>query len=189
MEKGNDEVNKKFKNLVEEYPELWEEKTYKKGEVFITSGQIVEKIFFIKTGKARVYFYNEMNAKEATVGFFNSHEAFIPYGSFVENVPAQMNVQVISKAVMYSITKEDWNKMKAYDPEIDNLITRLAIRHLFGALDYIAKSIQYDSTERYLLTIERFSFLRNFPDETISLYLGIDKRTVQRARANYRVDD
>ena len=180
-------VSKKIKKIIDEHPEMWEETTLKNGEILVETGNIVKQIFYIKSGRVRAFTNDFKNAKEVILNFFETNDTVVSYGSLMKEIPVRINIQAIEETKIYSISKENWKMVKKQKPEVNDLLLVLMTEYLTMALDFIAKTASRTVVERYLLAFEKFPFLSSCSDETVALYLGVSRRTIQNVKADLKI--
>ena len=104
--------------------------------------------------------------------------------SFINNAPANQNIQALEDTVTFSINQEDWNSLIKEIPEFV-YYTRLLFRNtMFTHENRILQNLSFTAEERYLY------FLNNYPDlsrrisqKHIASYIGITPEFLSMLRA------
>jgi len=173
-------INTKFKKIIDKYPDLWQNETYKKGELLIKTGKTIKQIFYVKSGVIKGCLHNAIKDKEVIVDFFRAGSIIIPYSCFVYNLPAIMDVQVIDKSLVSTINQENWDVIIEQETELKDLIRDFAISQAADYLRHIVNS--FDAGSYYQKLIVDIPFLRNLKDVDVASYLGISRSTLLRIK-------
>jgi CRP-like cAMP-binding protein len=170
--------------VLEEVARSFEQFTYPKNYMLLKQGQVSKHLWFVVKGAIR-YFYTDEAGKESTVWFSFENAPVGSTTSFIHQLAAQENIQLLEESTLYRI---EYNAFRA-----------LLEKHHAFALWYI-KMIE----EHYALQVEdRLSdlqflnakqryekLLTQFPQITnrislghIASYLNITQETLSRIRA------
>lgn len=158
---------------------------YKKGDILIRAGEIVNKVDFLLTGVYRGYFLDS-NGRDITDCFtYKTGSALIPATEL--DVPAVISIQAISSGSTVSLPKEvvrDW--LKKY-PEVGQLYIRM-LSELAQEHWKIKNAIyKYTALQRYQWFQNNYpGLIHKVPNRHIASYLNITPVTLSRIRANIR---
>jgi CRP/FNR family transcriptional regulator, anaerobic regulatory protein len=159
------------------------EKHLAKKEIFLSPGEISNKISFIIKGLLRSYYITD-EGLDTTVWFMKEGDVTISVRSFYERSPSMEFIEAIEEATLLYITYDEL--MEAY-----SLFTE------FNVIGRILTEKYYVLSEERLLGIrnkkatDRYSFLLKYhpeiilraPSQHIASYLDIDKATLSRLKS------
>ncbi|SEA50027.1 Crp/Fnr family transcriptional regulator [Pedobacter hartonius] len=171
--------------------ECTSEKTYKKGEVIYSKGEICTHILFVLSGYGRSYSL-DMNRREFTwnLNFNDQHSLFgnffiFDFSSFLAQEPTELYIEAITDM---KVIRMSYIEMKML--YIKNLKYRDAGRLL---AEYAYYSMQKRSLTLLTMTAEaRYEqmlteqpqLLQKFQQYYIASYLGITPQSLSRLRSN-----
>ena len=182
--KYTDEVDKSVKKLVDEYSDLWELKTYKKGSELLTTGEIITKNFYVESGIIKASVYSPLAKGEAILTFFGDGSCILPYRSDnPENATVLATFEVIKNAKIRSIYKDNWDKIHKDNPQRMSVIMQQLTLQTYNR--YIVQAIvnTYPTAkERYKIWAEIYPFLRELSAEDVAARIGLDDSTVKRVK-------
>ncbi|GAA4296844.1 Crp/Fnr family transcriptional regulator [Aestuariibaculum suncheonense] len=104
---------------------------YKKGALLNTSGDICDKLYFIKKGMIRGYHSIENN--EITTWLSIDNELVTSITGFFKHVPAAENIQAVEDTYVEYIGFEDFQKALALFPEMVQLFNVLLVEYYIQA--------------------------------------------------------
>lgn len=175
-----------FSKLSQESRELiamhLEFETVRKNEYLWRAGQKNVNIYFIKSGVARLFFYNEQG-EETTVHFVSQNKFVADLESLNTNTPSSVScaaaidteVIVLTSSVLGKLSKEvfEWNE----------LMRKITEKTLFDKIKTRDKIFHGESKERYLSFLEHFpSVANNVQASHIASYLGISQFTLSHLK-------
>jgi CRP-like cAMP-binding protein len=173
-------VSEAVKSRLHEY--LKEERFPKKYKL-LQEGQTAKKIYFIKEGFARAFYFTA-DGKECTAWFMGTGEFMISVFSFFTQKPAAENIELLEDSTLQSIT---WTQLQTLYTEFTefNIIGRMITEK------YYIESEQKSILLRTLTAKERYEQLIRFNPNIlqksslgqIASYLGISLETLSRLRA------
>jgi CRP-like cAMP-binding protein len=156
-------------------------KTFKKGDVVTSYGQIERSAYFLISGLIEITVLKDI--EEKIVEFFLPGCFFGSYTSFLSQQPSDVQVSALSDCEAEVIDYDELQK--AYQTSlIANQLGRLATESIFiistkREKDFLTKSAQ----ERYdELLSKRPDLIRLVPVHKIARYLGIHPESLSRLR-------
>ena len=159
-------------------------KTFKKGDIFTSYGQIERSAYFLISGLIEITVLKDIDEK--IIEFFLPGCFFCSYTSFLSQQPSDAQVSALSDGEVEVIDYADLQK--AYKTSlIANQLGRLATESIFiintkREKDFLTKSAQ----ERYdELLSTRPDLIKLVPVNKIAKYLGIHPESLSRLRKNY----
>ncbi len=153
----------------------------KKGEYFITEGQLKKELGLIVKGCMFCY-YNK-DGEQVIDEFSLENEFITDYFSYLTNSPAEKNVKCIEDTELlvlsFEILKSEYSNNSNYEK-----IGRIMAEGLFINWHNKAKSLMLDDAEsRYLKLIsKRPDLLQRIPQYLIASYLNVKPETLSRIR-------
>ncbi len=153
----------------------------KKGDFFLKSGKMSERLGFIQSGIVREFVDvdgNEVTKWISTKGYFS-----VDLASFVFKKPARWNIQALTDCELFVIEKEDYRRIREFVPRWDEL-EKLFIAKCFIVLeDRIVQHLSLSAEERYhqLFAFNRELF-NTVPLQYLASMLGITPETLSRLR-------
>ncbi|MFN8349259.1 MAG: Crp/Fnr family transcriptional regulator [Spirosomataceae bacterium] len=160
---------------------LFKHQTLKKGDFFLKTGHVCNKLSFIQSGLLRVYVQTpdkEVTQWISTQGYFIADLA-----SLIFNTPARWTIQALTDAEIYTINSQDYNRIGKLIPKWHEL-EKLFIARCFTILeDRIFTHLSMTAEERYQFFFERNKELFNqVPLQYIASMLGMTPETFSRIR-------
>lgn len=158
--------------------------------ILLNENDVSKEMFFIEKGSIRVWFNN--GDKDITFQFFFEYEAVGSIESFVKNMPSSTNIETIEPSVLWSIHKNDFNRILVEIKEIprlrDMFIDKIFNR-TFDYMNYFLSMIKNTPKERYLnLLKERPEIVKRVPQHYIASYLGVSTVHLSRIKATLYKD-
>ncbi|WP_439695867.1 Crp/Fnr family transcriptional regulator [Mucilaginibacter sp. AW1-7] len=162
--------------------EYLKEERFPKKYQLLQEGQTAKKIYFIKEGFARAFYYTA-DGKECTAWFMGTGEFMISVFSFFTQKPAAENIELLEDSTLQSIT---WAQLQTLYKEFTefNLIGRIITEK------YYIESEKKSILLRTLTAKERYQQLvKSNPDilqkaslSQIASFIGITLETLSRLR-------
>ncbi len=153
----------------------------KKNEYFLEHGKESKRLSFINAGLFRIFTY--YNDKEVTQWISSKGYFITDLSSFIFNTPARWNIQALSDAKIYTISKEDYKKLVELVPAWHE-IEKLFIAKCFTILEErVFTFLSMSAEERYEYFFENNKELFNqVPLQYIASMLGMSAETFSRVR-------
>lgn len=160
---------------------LFQPTTLKKGDYYLKTGKSCDKLSFIQSGLLRIFVSTEdkeVTQWISTQGFFVTDLSSLVFGT-----PARWNIQALTDAALFTINREDYNRIGKLIPSWYQL-EKLFIARCFTMLeDRIFSHLSMTAEERYHFFFENNSALFNqVPLQYIASMLGMTPETFSRIR-------
>ena len=131
--KNNDDINAFISNakqtsnikLTSDERELYD---YKKKEIVYAEGQRPKAVYFIKSGKVKIYKTNE-DGKELITAIYNTGD-FFGYTYILEEINYKENAQVLEDAELMLIPKEDFITLISGDAQVAKQFIKMITRNV-----------------------------------------------------------
>jgi CRP-like cAMP-binding protein len=167
------------------------EKTYKKGEIIYSKGDICTHLLFLVSGSGRSYSL-DMNGREFTWNLnFNDGDAqfrnlfIFDFSSFLAQEPTELYVEAITDIKVIRMGYNELQKLYAKNPryqEAGRLLVETAFRSIqkrtFSLLTMTAEA-RYEQMLK-----EDPKLLQKFQQYYIASYLGITPQSLSRLRSS-----
>lgn len=163
--------------------ELFRNQSLKKNDYLLKTNQYARNINFIRSGYLRIFALNKNGDKEITQWISAQGTFATDLSSFVFGTPSRWNIQALSDCEIYTISKEDYDKIGAHVPnwaELDKLfIAKCFItleNRVFGQLSMTSEEKIKD------LLVTNSEIFNRVPLQYIASMLGMTPETLSRVR-------
>lgn len=157
-------------------------KSVKKGCFLWKAGERCNTLYFIKSGIARLFFYNEKGV-ENTVHFISENKFITDLESLRIQTPSSVSCIASTDCELIII---QLHTLKKFDNEVfewHELIRKITEKTLFDKIRVRDSLFQKESKERYISFLELFpTIANNVPANQIASYLGISQFTLSHLK-------
>ena len=166
---------------LKEISSLFKVTTIKKGEFFLKTGKQSNKLSFIQSGLLRMFVTTE--EKEITQWISSKGSFVVDLSSFVFETPARYTIQALVDTKLYTIDKEDYNRIGTLISNWNRLEKLFIVRCFSMMEDRIFSHLSMTAEQRYNLFFESNRELFNqVPLQYIASILGMTPETFSRIR-------
>lgn len=160
---------------------LFKPTSLKKDDYFLKTGKPCNQLSFIKSGLLRIYI--NQDGKEITQWISTTGYFVTDLSSLMFNTPARWNIQALTDTELYTISKDDYQKIGDLISQWHQL-EKLFIARCFTILeDRIFSHLSMTAEERYQLFFTNYKELFNqVPLQYIASMLGMTPETFSRIR-------
>ncbi len=171
-------LNHEIKNQVLTYFERIE---VDKDHQLLREDQYANKLYFLESGVVRTYYYHK--DKEITSWFYEKDQFFTSWNSFIKSNPSFEYIETIQNCIVYSITKEKYNRLLNSHPKLEKF-GRLLMEEQLAYVDAYFKGVLFmTAKEKYDLLLSYFTDITNKVNlGHIASFLGITQETLSRLR-------
>lgn len=167
----------------EDFYELINFKTYKKGEFIYRQGDTVKNICFLVKGAVRSFYVNE-DGKEHNTAFFLENEPFVPFASFVEQTPSTIFIEALENIEITWTSRKHYLAFLEKYPRFQIALSKLLSEYLLKGGEHLKLMRIESSRERYeSLIASKPELVKRIPLKHIASYLGMALETLSRIRA------
>jgi len=175
--------NQKLSLAAEEYLfSISKVKTFSKGDILISEGQKVDKIYFVKEGCLRSYCIDN-SGKEHTLQFAIKDWWISDYIANYQNEPATLTLECLKEAKVIEFQAKELSEILNVFPEYEPFKRELLERHVVSLHTRILNQLKMTAAERYDLFLAQYpdieQYTRNYH---IASYLGITPESLSRVR-------
>lgn len=153
-----------------------------KNTVLLREGQVSRKIYFVKKGILRFYYYNE-EGKDITHWFLLENGFITEIDSFLKGTESQYYIETLEDCVLHTINYDEFNKLSNVFPESERLWNHLLSKIVIELGEKI-KDLQFrDAQTRYTNLISKHpDILLRVALAHVASYLGITQQSLSRIR-------
>ncbi|MFS4470268.1 Crp/Fnr family transcriptional regulator [Chryseobacterium sp. T20] len=159
---------------------LLKEVTYPAKTILLEEGKISDKMFLVKNGALRVFFYQD--GKELTLDFITENQAVSSFDSFLNSIPSDFVIETLEPATVYELHADPFHKLMK-DQEFQHTFHPLFYKRFSEINKRLISFIRDSPQERYQQLLKnRPELLLRFPQHYIASYLGITSVSLSRIR-------
>lgn len=155
--------------------------TIKKGDFLLKSGKRCVKLSFVQSGFLRMFLRTddkEVTQWISTKGYFSAD-----LSSFLFENPSRFTIQALADTVLFTITKEDYNKLVDLIPKWNEIEKTFLVRCFTILEDRVFSHLSMTAEERYNLFFKNNREIFNqVPLQYIASMLGMTPETFSRIR-------
>jgi CRP-like cAMP-binding protein len=159
---------------------LFQEVKYPAKTLLLNEGQISARMFLVKSGALREYFYSD--GRELTLEFITENQAVASFDSFLNGTRSEFLIETLEPSVVYEIPVEmfrEWMKTFEFQQNFNMLFYKRFSEISKRLMSFIRDSPQQRYEE---LLRNRPELLLRFPQHYIASYLGITSVSLSRIR-------
>jgi CRP-like cAMP-binding protein len=156
-------------------------KTFKKGDLLLSEGQVSRDSYFVIEGCVRKYYIIE--GEERTTEFYVEEESVSSLQSYQNKTPANHYFECVEDCRLAVLNYEKEQELFKRVPKYEALC-RMSLENDFGEQqEALAKFITSSPEERYKNLLEtRSDLLQRVPQYHLASYLGIKPESLSRIR-------
>jgi len=153
----------------------------KPNEIFISKGDIINKVRYIKEGMVRAYTYDD-NGREITFIFRWENQFFRPYESLLKQ-PSKYYFQALEATRLleldFQIIQDYADEHPLYAHKYNEILKNI----LFEALEHLESFVLLSPEKRYLKIIqEKPDIIHRVQDKHLASFLGITPVSLSRIK-------
>lgn len=153
---------------------------FKKGLLLASEGKTANQAWFITSGLAKEYYYDE-SGKQVIINFWQEGELMLIAESFFSNERIKTYLELIEDSTVLTIQKEEVILLKEKCPELHRIGYILLIMAKKKG-DLRGKLLSLPTKERYIQFSNQFPWPR-FSGTDISSYLSMSREQLTRLRS------
>lgn len=166
---------------LEELVSLLKKGTFRRGELIVKPSTDEKKWYFVEKGLLRAYYYR--GDTQVTVMFISEGSCVSVFDKYYAGLNSGIYLEAIEPTVLYSLDKEDGNRMRDTYPGIAELHRRILARFLLLFQKHLDLLKFESAEERYLRLMNCIpQLLLRIPSIYVASYLGITSETLSRVR-------
>ncbi|MEL7535233.1 MAG: Crp/Fnr family transcriptional regulator [Bacteroidota bacterium] len=159
------------------------QRTYLKGQYIVQAGDICQHNTYVVRGKVRSFCLGP-DDHEHILSFGIENWWVGDLGSFINQEPADFNVQCLAKTEVVQISYDDLQHLYLAMPKIERFFRLIIQKAYVNAQKRIISSYSLPARERYLLFCKEYpEIAQRVPQYMIASYLGITKEFLSTIRS------
>ena len=153
----------------------------KKNDIFITEGEIADRIAFTNKGYLKVYYYHE--GEEITRDITPLHSFATALPSFVSQTPSFEIISAITDCELITISKSDLEYLYSNFPKWERLGRKITEKMFVESQRRIYSFITETAETRYKKLLKQYpDMIHDVPLKYIADFLGIKLQSLSRLR-------
>lgn len=165
-----------LKNNLQELSEV----KYPAKRVLLDEGEISSKMFFVKSGALREYFYQD--GRELTLEFITENQAVSSFDSFLNGTKSEFIIETLEPTILHELEIDSFRKLMN-NPDFQQTFNPLFYQRFSEITKRLMTFIKDSPQKRYEdLLKDRPELLLRFPQHYIASYLGITSVSLSRIR-------
>jgi len=162
--------------------DYFEEKLFPKKSLLLNSGKVCHYNYFLLEGLVRSY-YVDVNGNERITQFGKEFWWVTSMESFVNEVPAKINIQALEDVRALAIHKEKLEEVYRNIPKMERLFRKVAENWLIAQQRNSHFFMKAGSKERYQKLVGSIpNFVQRVPQYMIASYLDISPEYLSEIR-------
>lgn len=159
---------------------LSSEVIYPAKTILLEEGKVSDKMFLVKDGALRVFFYQD--GKELTLDFITENQAVSSFDSFLNGIPSDFVIETLESTTVYELHTDTFHKLME-NQEFQHTFHPLFYKRFSEINKRLISFIKDSPQQRYEQLIKnRPELLLRFPQHYIASYLGITSVSLSRIR-------
>ncbi|RLJ32204.1 CRP-like cAMP-binding protein [Chryseobacterium sp. 7] len=159
---------------------LLTEVIYPAKTILLEEGKVSDKMFLVKNGALRVFFYQD--GKELTLDFITENQAVSSFDSFLNGIPSDFVIETLESTTVYELHTDTFHTLME-NPEFQHAFHPLFYKRFSEINKRLISFIKDSPQQRYeQLLKNRPELLLRFPQHYIASYLGITSVSLSRIR-------
>ncbi|MFK7932706.1 MAG: Crp/Fnr family transcriptional regulator [Saprospiraceae bacterium] len=167
--------------LLDNYAELWQEKTLKRNEFLKVQGSRDANMYYVEEGTVRAYIETEYEEQTIRFGYKGSFIGALD--SFLTGRPSPFYLQAIKKSQLKVITRTNFLKFVQADTTNLQLYCTMLEMWAIQQMEREMDILTYSPRERYERVFKRSPHLfQEIPAKYIASYLRMSPETLSRLK-------
>lgn len=172
--------NKRILDIIEAHLGMFASHDYPKGRVIKSIGDHITEHWYVKSGLIKGWYIDDNIKREVIISFL--WDNMFLSTDIHRKVELPIEVEVIKPTVLYTISEENFNKMKAKHPILDEYVDN-NFKRMMRLLQEKSMIMNYNNLgKRYYELQKHYPFIKDFSNEELSYFLGCSKRAAATAR-------
>ena len=158
-------------------------KKYLKGQFVVKNGEVCRYENFVLSGCLKT-FYIDNDGHEHVVMFAIENWWTADLGSFIEQSPADYNVQCLEKSVLAQLSYDDLEQLYLQIPKLERFFRIIIQKAYVATQKRLINNLSLPAKERYLQFLDQYPLIeQRVPQYMIASYLGITKEFLSKIRS------
>ncbi|WP_290372968.1 Crp/Fnr family transcriptional regulator [uncultured Muribaculum sp.] len=149
--------------------------------ILLEEGKVAEKLYLIRKGCLRLFFYNE--GKDITFQFFFEGDFVASFDSLYKRTPSLFYLESIEPTELTAIRREDFYNLINYNLSFRQLYEEKLIDRFHAYQQLFLSRIKNTPQRRYEELLKEYpNIIQRVPQYYIASYLGITPVSLSRIR-------
>jgi CRP-like cAMP-binding protein len=154
-----------------------------KGQYFLQQGDICKYSGFLTSGCTKT-FYVDDEGQEHIVMFSVEDWWTSDMGSFIEQKPADYNVQCLENTSLIQFTYDQQQKLLQHIPKLERFFRIIIERAFVASQKRIIRNLSMSAKDRYIFFRNEYPHIeQRIPQYLIASYLGITKEFLSKIKS------
>ena len=160
----------------------FDDKEFRKGELFLKEGQVSNEYLILREGFMRAYSI-DINGLDVTTAFHSSNYPVFEVASFFNRTPSKENIQTLTDCKGWFITYDQLNLLFHSIPEFRDFGRWILVRGFSSLKLRMLSMITETAEERYASLLQSNPEIFQYaPLKYIASYLGVTDTSLSRIR-------
>ena len=169
------------KNFIQYVDPRLESSHYIHRQLLLSAGQVSDHIYFLESGFARGYFYNQEKGKEQTVCLWDAASIITEPNSFFKREKSELHLEVMPGSRLKSISHQNLIQVFEKFPFAEIFKQCLILQYISYQTERTNDLIGLSGWERYLEMLRKHPQIeQKVSKEIIASYLGITPQSLSR---------
>ncbi|GAL85720.1 transcriptional regulator,crp/fnr family [Sporocytophaga myxococcoides] len=154
---------------------------FKKGSLLEAENSVAQNLYFIKSGFARIYHFEDGNEITTSIGTPNS--LITSFESFLKGTPSSSNLKCITDCEMLYISRVDYDRIFVEIPSWEKFCRFNYEKIIANNFQRSNDLISLPAEKRYHKLVQSHpEIIQNVPIQYIASYIGIKPESLSRIR-------
>ena len=178
-------MTKVLRQVLQGFSDIMHQQQYAKGYQIHREQTICQRLYFVKSGVLRAYYYKD--GKDITAYLAVDHGMVTAVDSFIQKKASRFNIETLEDTTVLTTTRSDLENFLNQHPQFEPT-ARLFLEELYMELaDRLESMMFHTAQERYeALIAQNPDIIQRVSLGHIASYLGITQETLSRVRAAAR---
>ena len=168
--------------LIPKITAFYKEEQFSKAEFLVKKGQPYRRMCMIQKGYFRFFSYSEK--KVITHWIFGKDQLITDIAGFFLQQPAKWNIQALTDTTVFTLTHENYQKLRTQIPGWDNYEKLFLIKLMSALENRVYALLSMSAEERYQYLFQSDSNMFNeLPLHYLASMLGMTPETLSRIRS------
>ncbi|MCU0470850.1 MAG: Crp/Fnr family transcriptional regulator [Arcicella sp.] len=152
-----------------------------KGTLLLVEGQVSDKLYFLCSGMARAFYYD--NGEEITSWIVSNNDFIYSAYSFIQQKPSYESIQILEDSIVLSIKLSDLENLYKKFPETSYIALKITERYML-LYDERVRSLRLSAIERYQRFQNQYPHIvSKVKTHYLASYLGMSRSCLHLLRS------
>lgn len=162
---------------------LLEEKTTRRKQMLLHSGEVARQVAFVTSGCLRAYTIDR-NGFEHILQFAPADWWITDMASFVSQEEGHLNIDTVEDSHMFLLSRKDQLKLFDEVPKFERFFRIITENSLVSSRQRLIDSLSMTARQRYLVFCRYYPTLINtLPQKQVAAYIGVTPEFLSKMKA------